>query len=99
MTGYIKITAATRDGRQELEVQTDVQNVSILDRMQVLDSLCRSFKISSRELKLFMSLKSAGILDKAATVETIQDEQVKGPGVDLFDQLLRALMGGDDSEG
>lgn len=96
MTGYIKITAATRNGRQGLEVQTDVQDVAILDRIQVLDSLCRNFKISSSELKLFMSLKSAGILDKAVTVETIQDEQVKGPGADLFDQLLRALMGDDD---
>lgn len=96
MTGYIKITATTRNGCQGLEVQTDAQDVSVLDRMQVLDSLCRGFKISSSELKLFMSLKSAGILDKAATVETIQDEQVKGPGADLFDQLLRAMIGDDD---
>lgn len=96
MTGYIKITAVTRNGHQGLEVQTDVQDMAILDRMQVLDSLCRSFKISSSELKLFMSLKSAGILDKAVKVETIQDEQVKGPGADLFDQLLRAMMGDDD---
>lgn len=96
MTGYIKITATTRNGHQGLEVETDLQNVSIMDRMQVLESLCRGFKVSLNELKLFMSLKSAGILDKTATVETIQDEHVKGPGADLFDQLLCALMGGDD---
>ena len=96
MTGYIKITATTHNGHQGLEVETDVQNVSILDRMQVLDSLCRGFKFSLNELKLFMSLKSAGFFDKVAKVETIQDEQVKGPGADLFDQLMRALMGGDD---
>lgn len=96
MKGYIKITAATRDGRQGLEVETDVQDVSIMDRMQVLDALCRSFKFSPNELKLFMSLKGLGILDKAATVETIQDEHVKGPGADLFDQLLNIAMGGDD---
>lgn len=52
MTGFIKITATTRNGRQGLEVETDVQDVSIMDRMQVLDSLCRSFKLSSSELKL-----------------------------------------------
>lgn len=96
MTGYIKITAATRDGRQGLEVQTDVQDVSIMDRMQVLDALCRSFKVSSSELKLFMSLKGLGILDRAATVETIKDEHVKGSGADLFDLLLDLAMGGDD---
>lgn len=96
MTGYIKITAATRDGRQGLKVETDVQDVSIMDRMQVLDALCRSFKVSPNELKLFMSLKGLGILDRAATVETIRDEHERGPGADLFDQLLDIAMGGDD---
>lgn len=96
MTGYIKITAATRDGHQGLEVQTDVQNVSLMDRMQVLDSLCRSFKIGSSELRLFVALKSAGILDAAATVRTIQDDVVAGPDADLVDRLVRALMGDDD---
>lgn len=96
MTGYIKITAATRDGRQELKVKTDVQDVSIMDRMQVLDALCRSFKVSPNELKLFMSLKGLGYLDRAVTIETIRDEHEKGPGADLFDQLLDIAMGGDD---
>lgn len=96
MTGYIKITATTRNGHQGLEVKTDVQDVSLMDRMQVLDSLCRSFKIGPSELRLFVALKNAGILDKAATVKTIQDEHVKGPGADLLDQLLSALMGDDD---
>ena len=96
MTGYIKITAATRDGHQGLEVKTDVQDVSIMDRIQVLDALCRSLKFSPKELKLFMSLKGLGILDRAATVETIRDEHVQGPGADLFDQLLNAMMGGED---
>lgn len=99
MTGFIKITATTRNGRQGLEVETDVQDMSIMDRMQVLDSLCRSFKVSPSELKLFMSLKGLGILDKAATVETIRDEHEKGPGADLFDQLLSCLLGGGDNEG
>lgn len=96
MTGYIKITAATRGGRQGLGVETNVQDVSIMDRMQVLDALCRSLKFSSKELKLFAALKGLGILDRAATVETIRDEHEKGPGADLFDQLLDIAMGGDD---
>ena len=96
MTGFIKITATTRNGCQGLEVETDVQNVSIMDRMQVLDALCRGFKVSPNELKLFMSLKGLGTLDKAATVETIQDEHVKEPGADMFDLLLDIAMGGDN---
>ena len=96
MTGFIKITATTRNGHTGLEVETDVRDVSIVDRVQVLDALCRSFRISPKELKMFVALKSAGILDKAATVETIADDCVKGPGADLADWLLSALMGDDD---
>ena len=99
MTGHIKITAATRDGHRGLNVETDLQNVSFMDRMQVLDSLCRSLKISLTELKLFVSMKSEGILDKAVTVKTVKDECVKEPGADLLDQLLHVMLGGDDSEG
>lgn len=99
MTGYIKITAATRDGCQGLSVETNVQDVSSMDRMQVLNALCRSLKFSSNELKLFAALKSAGILDRAATVTPIQDEHVRWSGADLLDQLLNTMMGGDDSEG
>lgn len=96
MIGYIKITATTHKGHQGLEVQTDVRDVSVMDRIQVLDSLCRSFKVGPNELKLFVALKSAGILDKMSAVETISEDSVKGPDADLFDQLLRSLLGGDD---
>ena len=96
MTGFIKITATDHGDQTGLEVQVDVQDVSIMDRMQVLDSLCRGLKISANELKMFMSLKGLGILDRAATVAPIQDEHVRGSGADLFDQLLNTMMGGDD---
>lgn len=99
MTGFIKITATTRNGCEGLEVQAEVQDASFMDRMQVLDALCRSFKVSSNELKLFVALRRAGILDKAVSVETIRDEHERGPGADLFDQLLSCLLGGDDNEG
>lgn len=99
MTGYIKITATTRNGHEGLEVHTEVQDVSFMDRMQVLDALCRSFKISLNELRLFRALWSAGILDKAVTVEHLKDEHVKGSAADSLEELLRTLLGGDNSEG
>ena len=96
MTGCIKITATTRNGHEGLEVQTEVQNVSLMDRMQVLDALCRGFEVDLNELKLFVALKSMGILDEATTVETIQHEHVKAPSANLLDQLLNTVLGGDD---
>lgn len=96
MTGYIKITATTRNGHEGLEVQTEVQDVSFMDRIQVLDALCRGFEFDINELKLFVALKSMGILDEAIAVETVQRESVKGPSADLVNQLLSDLLGGDD---
>nr|DAH87303.1 MAG TPA: hypothetical protein [Caudoviricetes sp.] len=96
MTGYIKIFTTTRNGRRGLEVQTEVQNVFFMDRMQVLDALCRSFNVSLNELEMFVALKSRGIMDKAVTVEHLKDEHVKGPSADPLEQLLNAMMGGDD---
>ena len=96
MTGCIKITATTRNGHAGLEVQTEVKNVSFIDRMQVLDALCRGFEVDLNELKLFVALKSMGILDEATTVETIQHERVKVPSADLINQLLNTVLGGDD---
>lgn len=99
MTGYIKITATTRDGHEVLDVRTDVQKVSYMDRMQVLYALCNSLKLSLSDLKVFVALKSAGTLDEISKVKTVQDEHDKGSDADLFDQLLHALFGGSYSEG
>lgn len=96
MTGYIKITATTRNGHEGLEVQAEVQNASLIDRMQVLDALCRGFEVGLNELKLFVALKSMGILDEATTVETIQHEHVKSPSAKLLDQLMNTVLGGDN---
>ena len=98
MTGCIKITAATRNGHQGLEFEADVRSVTFADRMQVLDALCRGFEISLNELKLFVALKSAGILDEATTIETVQHEHVRMPSADLLDQLLGTAFGGGDGE-
>ena len=96
MTGYIKINTTTRNGQEGLAVQTHMQNVSFLDRIQILDALCRSLKIDPHELKLFAALKSKGILDEAIEVENLKNEHVKGPGADPLEQLLNAMMRGDD---
>lgn len=96
MTGFIKITATDHSDRTQLEVQVDVQDVFIMDRMQVLDSLCRGLEISDDELRTFAVLKGEGILDRVATVETIAEDRVKSLDADLVNRLLNTMMGGDD---
>lgn len=90
MTGYIKITAITRNGHEGLNIKTDVQSVSFMDRMHVLDVLCRGLHIRPIELELFVAMKNKGIFDQAFGVEHVQDEH----DVDLFDQLLDTVLGG-----
>ena len=92
MTGYIKITAITRNGHEGLNIKTDVQSVSFMDRMQVLDVLCRGLHIRPTELELFVAMKNKGILDEAFEIGHTHDEH----DVDLLDQLLDTVLGGDN---
>lgn len=96
MTGYIKITAVTRNGHEGLNVQADMQNVSFMDRMQALDVLCRALHISSMELKVFVTMRSKGIFAQAFEVKHTQDEPVEQSDAGLVDQLLDTVLGGDN---
>lgn len=76
MKGFIKIEAATHDGREGLSVETDLYNVSYMDRLQVLHSVCCALKITPAELKLMAGLIDSGFADEVADVEVLHDESV-----------------------
>lgn len=80
MKGYIKIEAAAHEGREGLTIETDLEHVSNMDRMQMLHSLCRSLEITPTELKLMAMLMQEGIMDEVAEVETLRDDSVRAEG-------------------
>ena len=102
MKGYIKIEATTHEGREGLSVQTDLEHVTYMDRLQVLHSLCHSLNIEPGELKFMAELMDSGILDEAAEIKVLEDDDkcdcsCKKPkmhviGVDANSKLMGDLL-------
>lgn len=76
MKGYIKIESVTCEDKEGLSVDTKLRDVSYMDRLQVLYSLCHSLNIKPSELKFMAELMDSGILDEAAEVKVLEDDTV-----------------------
>lgn len=94
MKGYIKIKAVTYEGHEGLHVETELEHVSNIDRMQVLYSLCRSLEITPAELKLMAMLMQKGIMDEVVEVKSKDKPNVHIIGGDATDviELLKMLL-------
>lgn len=94
MKGYIKIEAVTYEGHEGLYVESGLEHVSNIDRMQVLHSLCRSLEITPAELKLMAMLMQKGIMDEVAEVKSKDKPDVHIIGGDATDmiKLLKMLL-------
>ena len=76
MKGYIKIEAATYEGKHGLSVKTDLSDVSYMDRIAVLNSVCQAMHISPTELKLMAGLIGAGFMEEMTDTTVLEDETV-----------------------
>ena len=76
MKGYIKIEAATYEGKNGLSVKTDLSDVSYMDRIAVLNSVCRTLHIKPGELKLMAGLIGAGFMEEMTDTTVLEDETV-----------------------
>lgn len=74
MKGYIKIEATTHEGREGLSVQTDLEHVTYMDRLQVLHSLCHSLNIGPKELKFMAELMDSGLMNEVVDIEALKDD-------------------------
>lgn len=94
MKGYIKIEAFTYESHAGLHVETELEHVSNIDRMQVLYSLCRSLEIMPAELKLMAMLMQKGIMDEVVEVKSKDKPNVHIIGGDATDviELLKMLL-------
>lgn len=76
MKGFIKIEATTHNGRKGLSAETDLYDVSYMDRLHVLHSMCHALEITPAELKLMAGFIDSGFADEVADVEVLYDESV-----------------------
>ena len=108
MQGYIKIESATHEGKDGLSVKTDLRDVRYMDRIAVVNSVCRALHITPTELKLMAGLIGSGFMEEVTDTVTLEDEtevvrkpKKKKPSVHVIDldadsddiaELLKELL-------
>lgn len=81
MEGFVKIEASTYKGREGLSVESHLEHVGRLDRIQLVHALCTSLKIEADELRLLAAMMSSGVMSEIAEVETIYNDSDELPRV------------------
>ena len=74
MKGYIKIESATHEGKEGLSVQTDLRDVSYMDRIAVVNGVCHALNITPTELKLMASLMSSSFMAAMMDTHVLEDD-------------------------
>ena len=100
MKGYIKIESATHEGKEGLSVQTDLRNVSYMDRIAVVHSVCHALHITPTELKLMADLISSGFMEEMTDTHVLEDdtEVVRKSESDTSKRKPNVHIIGGDSE-
>lgn len=97
MKGYIKIEAATHEGKEGLSVETDLQDVSYMDRIAVLHGVCNVLHISPSELKLMAGMISSGFMEEMTDIIDLKGEPkvAQKPEFDKHKKPNVHVIGGD----
>ena len=100
MKGYIKIESATHEGKEGLSVKTDLRDVSYMDRIVVVNSVCHALHITPTELKLMAGLISSGFMEEMPDTVTLEGdtEVVRKPESDTSKKKPNVLIIGGDAE-
>lgn len=100
MKGYIKIESATHEGKEGLSVKTDLRDVSYMDRIAVVNSVCHALHITPTELKLMAGLISSGFMEEMTDTVTLEDdtEVVRKPEADASKKKPNVHIIGGDAE-
>ena len=64
MKGDIKIEVKESENGHSIKVNTNLENVSLVERFMVLDALRNSLHITDENLELFYVMRIAGVLKK-----------------------------------
>lgn len=68
MNGQIIITATENDAGTNVNVDMRIRDVDTADKMILLHSMIKPFKMSPRDLLSFVLAESTGVFDSADTV-------------------------------
>ena len=74
MEGFIKIETTTKEGREGLSVKTALSDVSFLDRVVIVNSVCNALNITPEELKLMSDLIDSDLMEALVDTIKLQDD-------------------------
>lgn len=96
MKGYIKIESATHEGKEGISVKTDLRNVSYMDRIAVVNSMCQALHITPTELKLMADLIGSGFMEEMTDTQVLEDDtEVVKPEPKERKRANVKIIGGD----
>ena len=91
MKGYIKIESATHEGKAGLSIETDLRDVSYMDRIAVVNGVCHALHITPTELKLMAGLIGSGLMEELTDTQVLEDNTIGVDNEDML-ELLKALL-------
>ena len=72
MKGYIHFDSVEHEGQEAVQVSCHVKCSSLLDKFQMLESLCSALEITKQEWMLYVCMKDDGVFDKALVKESVE---------------------------
>lgn len=72
MKGYIHFDSVEHEGQEAVQVSCHVNCSSLLDKFQMLESLCSALEITKQEWMLYVCMKEDGVLDQAFVKESVE---------------------------
>ena len=98
MKGFVKIESGVRNGKEGLSVTTELQDMSYVDRMQMLHALCHALKLNPMDLQIMAGLMQSKTFNRSITIEPVDSsseqpvEMSRGNDVEALADLLKALL-------
>lgn len=72
MKGYIHFDSVEHEGKEAVKVTCHVKCTSMLEKFQMLESLCSALEITKQEWMLYVCMKDDGVFDQMLTRESVQ---------------------------
>ena len=72
MKGYIHFDSIEHEGQEAVQVSCHVKCSSLLDKFQMLESLCSALEITKQEWMLYVCMKDGGVFDQMLVKESVE---------------------------
>ena len=74
MKGYIHFDSVEHEGQEVVQVSCHVKCSSLLDKFQMLESLCSALEITKQEWMIYVCMKDDGVFDQMLVKESVKIE-------------------------